>query len=205
MRKRYVRRTGTSDVTSSGEPECVLNMAQSQSPTVLDIAQSTPLSVPNIAQSTPLSVLNLAQLEERISEEPILEEHNPPAPEPPEKPVGNDAGAGGGRDESDGALRVVKRYEARGLTVSPSWYAKIRHAIADDGLPAVLDAVDTALAAGNPSWRYVEGILRNRRNERALAAQREAAQRDADALLQERIAREIETKLAILGVNHETA
>ena len=69
--------------TQGGEPECVLNMAQSQSPTVLDIAQSTPLSVPNIAQSTPISVLNLAQLEERISEEPILEEHNPPAPEPP--------------------------------------------------------------------------------------------------------------------------
>jgi phage replication O-like protein O len=103
------------------------------------------------------------------------------------------------------AQQVVARYQTRGLTVPLSWHSRITDAIATDGLPAVLDAVDTAFTAGKTSLNYVEGILRNRRNEHALAQQQQAKTDSAAAVIQERIAAEMKTKLVLLGVNDAAA
>jgi len=135
------------------------------------------------------------------------ETHSPPAP--PVSPLGNANVEPRDMSECQSAapakatpaLDVVRRYEARGLTVPFSWYIRIEDAICEDGLDAVIEAVDTALERGKMDWRYVEGILRNRRGERLLLQRRRDAEAALEADMRARVERELETKLALLGVS----
>lgn len=121
---------------------------------------------------------------------------------PPEKPSPADVDAA----VFDTPMQqVVKRFETRGVFVPLTWTQAIDAAITDDGLPEVLACIDIALQRGKPTWSYVEGVLRNRRNERALEDQKRAQADVSARAMQERIDAEMKTKLVLLGVADEAA
>lgn len=151
--------------------------------------------------SRPVTSLPSRHTKENL-ERNLKDKETPPLAPAPEKPALADVDT---MVFDTPVQQVAKRFEAYGLFVPLTWIQAINAAITEDGLPEVLGAIDIALNRGKPTWSYVEGILRNRRNERALEDSKRAKADAAAQAMRERIDEEMKTKLVLLGVANDAA